>query len=90
MALEKQLLTFVKRRFSGLVGDVGLSPSLQQGEQAVQVAPAGGQVESCLLIEGALVNGAGVRCEGMVSPESLWHVMNKDLQHHHPSNSLRA
>lgn len=73
----EQLLTFVERRFSGLVGDVGLSPSLQQGEQAVQVAPAGGQVQSCLLIEGALVDGAWVRWGGTGSPESLWHVVQR-------------
>lgn len=89
-SLQKHLLTFVERRFSGLVGDVGLSPSLQQGEQAVQVAPAGGQVESCLLVEGALVDGAWVRCEGMGSPESLWQVVHKHLQHHHPPKSLRV
>ena len=82
-SLEKQPLTFVERRFSGLVGDVGLSPSLQQGEQAVQVAPAGGQVESRLLIEGALVDCAGVCCEETASPKSLRHVVHKYVQHHH-------
>lgn len=83
--LEKQPLTFVERRFSGLVGDVRLSPSLQQGEQTVQVAPAGGQVESRLLVEGALVDCAGVRCEETANPKSLWHVVHKCLQHHHLS-----
>lgn len=85
--LEKQPLTFVERRFSGLVGDVRLSPSLQQGEQTVQVAPAGGQVESRLLIEGALVDCAGVRCEETARPKSLWHVVHEYLQHHHLSKS---
>lgn len=78
-SLETQLLTFVKRRFSGLVGDVGLGPSLQQGEQAVQVAPAGGQVESCLLVERALVDCAGVCCEERASPESLRHVVSAQV-----------
>lgn len=87
--LQKQLLTFVERCFPGLVGDVGLSPSLQQGEQAVQVAPAGGQVQSCLLVEGALVDGAWVRWEGMENPKSLWQGVHKYLHHHH-SKSLRV
>lgn len=78
-------LTFVEWSFSGLVGDVGLGPSLQQGEQAVQVAPAGSQVESCLLVESALVNGARVRCEETKSPKSPWQVVHKYLQHCHPS-----
>lgn len=70
--LEALDLTFVEGSFSGLVGDVRLSPSLQQGEQAVQVAPAGGQEESCLLIEGALVDCARVCCEEIISPKTLW------------------
>lgn len=87
-SLEKQPLTFVEWRFSGLVGDVRLGPSLQQGKQAVQVAPAGGQVKSCLLIEGALIDCAGVCCGETASPKSLWHVIQKYLQHHHFSKSL--
>lgn len=69
--LEALDLTFVEGSFSGLVRDVRLSPSLQQGKQAVQVAPASGQEESCLLIEGALVNCARICCEEIVSPKTL-------------------
>lgn len=53
-------LTFVERCLPGLVGDVGLGPGLQQGLEAVQVSPAGRQVEGRFLLQGALVDGGRV------------------------------
>lgn len=53
-------LTFVEWCLSGLVGDVGLSPSLEQGLEAVQVSPACRQVKGRFLLQGALVNDCRV------------------------------
>lgn len=55
-------LTFVEWCLSRLVGDVRLSPSLEQGLEAVQVSPACRQVKGCFLLQGALVDGCRVCC----------------------------
>lgn len=53
-------LTFVERCLSGLVGNVRLSPSLEQRLEAVQVSPARGQVKGRFLLQGALVDDGRV------------------------------
>lgn len=53
-------LTFVEWCLSGLVGDVGLGPSLEQGLETVQVSPACGQVKGRFLLQGALVDGCWI------------------------------
>lgn len=53
-------LTFVERCLTGLVGDVRLGPSLEQGLEAVQVSSACRQVKGRFLLQGALVNDGWV------------------------------
>lgn len=53
-------LTFVEWCLSGLIGDVRLGPSLEQGLEAVQVSPARRQVKGRFLLQGALVDGCRV------------------------------
>ena len=53
-------LTFVERGLSGLVGDVRLGTSLEEGLEAVQVSPARRQVKGRFLLQGALVDDCRV------------------------------
>lgn len=82
-----QGLTFVEWCFSGLVGNVGLGPHLEQEPEAVQVSPARCQVESCLLLQGALVDGRWVCWGGQ--PTTLVKEEGTCLSLNHPAPHTR-